>query len=366
MNLKQDIITFSKTIGVDLIGFTSAEPFEEIRATLEDRKKRNLLSGFEEQDLEKRIDPRRTMANAKSIIVIGQSYYYNSQYEETKYYGDLARTAWGRDYHLVLAGKLDEISNFINSRVRDFQYKGYVDTGPLVDRHLAYRAGLGWYGHNATLINDVYGSWFFIGYLITNIELESDKPLDTKCAGCNICIEQCPGGAIEEPYIINAKKCLSNILQQKSDIPIEKRKILGRRLYGCDICQTVCPHNKNAKEMTGEDFIPSILPNKIDLIKLLNISNKEYKELFETNASGWRGKRVLQRNAIIALVNYGDRNIVPHLIKLLKDNRPEIRRYALWGIIHLDRSIGIELAKDLYTIETDENNKKTIEDYFLL
>ncbi len=350
MDLKVKIKEFAKEIGVDLIGFTTADTFEDVREILEKRKELQYFSGFEEAEIELRVNPRRTLNDAKSIIVIGQSYFVDESLvsldknNKPVYYGELARTAWGRDYHIVLHEKLNNIAKMLEKEVVNFQYKAFVDTGPLVDRHVAYRAGLGWYGYNSTIINEEYGSWFFIGYMITNVDIQPDKPLENKsCFGCNLCIKNCPSDAIEEPYLFNANKCLSCLLQKKTDIPETERAKLGKRLYGCDVCQTICPHNKNIKKSTTKEFIPVDSSHKVDLVKLLSMSNKEYKEVFGGNASGWRGKKVMQRNAIIALVNEGKADAVKYLIPLLKDERQEIREYAKWGIGVLNPQLAKEV-----------------------
>ncbi|AOY76331.1 tRNA epoxyqueuosine(34) reductase QueG [Clostridium formicaceticum] len=365
MKLKEEIKSYGKSIGVDLIGFTSAEPFEDMRNILEKRKKRNHLSGFEEQNIELRIHPKKTMADAKSIIVIGVSYYkrHIKQGEMNKppFSGVLARTAWGRDYHYVLKEKLEKIAAFIQERIDDFRYKIFVDTGPLVDRHVAYRAGLGWYGYNALLINEKYGSWFFIGYMMNNVAFEEDKPLENKaCEGCNLCIKNCPKGALEGPYEFNAKKCLSNLLQQKEEIYEEDRGILGKNLYGCDICQDVCPHNNKATEMSEDHFSPQAVSSAPDLIELLHMSNKAFKKTYGSTSAGWRGKKVLQRNAIIAIVNHGDKKALPYLIPLLKDNRPEIRSCSIWGIFQLDPFLAREISEEMKKKEEDQKVLDTI------
>jgi len=296
--MKQDIIEYSKLIGIDLIGFTNAEAFTELRPILVSRERDKYLSGFEEKDIEKRIDPRLTMEDAQSIIVIGQGYYHPMDSKDIKrpqFHGELARTAWGKDYHIVLKDKLTKLAEYINNIIPSFKYKAFVDTGPLVDRHVAHRAGLGWFGYNSTLINEKFGSWFFIGYMLNNLSIEPDEPTKSKCLECNLCIKTCPGGAIKGPYSFNSKKCLSYILQQRDIIPHEKREKLGNRLYGCDVCQSVCPHNKDSHPLSEEDFIPKEIPSHLDLINLLKMTNKEFKELFSKNASGWRGKKILQR-----------------------------------------------------------------------
>lgn len=366
--LKEEIITYAKSIGINMIGFTNAEAFEDIREVLEERNKLGYLSGFEEKDIELRIDPRKTMPEAKSIIVIGIPYYLDDEESPEKegvsFYGELARTAWGKDYHYVLREKLEKIAGFIAGKRSGFYYRSFVDTGPLVDRHVAYRAGLGWYGYNSLLMNDEYGSWFFIGYMLNNLDFPPDEPMINKgCLGCNLCIKHCPKGAIEAPYKFNASKCLSNILQQKQNIDETDRKILGKSLYGCDICQQVCPHNKEIKKETEKELYPKEALKKPDLLKLLSMSNKEFKEVYGETSAGWRGKKILQRNAIIALVNHGDRKAIPYLLPLLKDDRPEIRKYAIWAIWELDSFRAHEILIEAKKQEQNKEVLETMEDY---
>lgn len=378
MELKEKIIEFAREIEIDLIGFTTAEPFEDLREILMERKNNDRLSGFEENDIEARIDPRKTLPEAKSIVVIGLSYYIDEEgmkaypYPEPEFSGELARTAWGRDYHLVLTEKLEQIAQFIKGQlveiqpqVEEFQYKAFVDTGPLVDRKVAQRAGLGWYGLNSNLINEKFGSWFFIGYMITNIPFVPDPIIeDTQCHLCEKCIAACPAGAIEKDYGFDATKCLSCRLQKKEVIPVEERTVFGKRLYGCDICQQVCPHNQNIKGASSREFIPSEIPHKVDLLELLTISNQDFKKKFGRNASGWRGKRVLQRNAIMALVNHQDPRAVAYLLPLLKDPRPEIRHYVIWAISELSPELAAEHLTEMKKREQDEETLRII-DYYL-
>lgn len=367
MNFKERIMSYSKDIGIDLIGFTNAKPFEDLREILIRRRERGYLSGFEEENIELRTNPKKTLDSAKSIIVIGISYYIKKEnlgnHKEPKFYGELARTAWGKDYHIVLKDKLEKLASFILSEYKGLEYKAFVDTGPLVDRYLADRAGIGFYGYNSTIINKDFGSWIFLGYMITNIPLEKDKPLDATCIGCNLCIENCPNSAIEKPYDFNANKCLSNILQQKKDVPENALSKLDNKIYGCDICQNVCPHNKDIKEATSKEFIPRELPHKVDLISLLNLSNKEYKTLFKENASGWRGKKILQRNAIIALGNSKNKDAIEFLKPLLKDVRPDIRKITIWALYNIDSKYTLKLLPDIKLKEKEEDVLKVIDKY---
>ncbi len=368
MNFKSEIIAYANSIGISKIGFTDAEAFNDIKEILKTRKESGFLSGFEEKDLELRINPKKTMPEAKSIIVIAIPYYRDraeAAYEKlAKYHGDLARLAWGRDYHFVLRDKLQKIANFIKEQESKFQYKIFVDTGPLVDRHVAYRAGLGWYGYNSLLINEEFGSWFFIGYMINNLLFPIDKPLTNKaCQACNLCIKHCPSGAIEAPYSFDAKKCLSYLLQEKSEISRSDRKLVGKKIYGCDICQEVCPHNNQIQIGASEEFYPIDPLTKPDLLKLLTISNKEFKDTYGKTSAGWRGKKILQRNAIIALANYGNKEVLPYLIPLLKDERWEIRKYAIWAIYELDPLQAKIIFKEMFENEKDIELKTKLKYY---
>ena len=336
LELKNKIIKYAHTLSIDLIGFTTADRFNGLENILNERKKKNYVSEFEEENLELRINPRKTLKNARSIVVIGQSYYSNIDSSpvdtnRSKFQGDLARISWGEDYHRVLKEKLDKLSSFIGNKRSDFQFLSFVDTGPLVDRHVAWRAGLGVFGKNNCLINDKLGSWFVIGYMLTNLDIEADKPKEnTCCINCNICIKECPTGAIEKPHVINVKKCISYILQSKNRILENDRELLETRIYGCDVCQNKCPKNFIVTETSLDEFKPIV--KQIDLVDLLTISNKKFKLLFGNNSIGWRGKKILQRNAIIAMGNNNRASAIPYLLPFLTDDRVEMREYARWAI----------------------------------
>ena len=368
MGIKEKIIDYSKQIGIDLIGFTDVGPFEDLKRILMDRKKEDKLSGFEEKDIVLRVDPKKTLQSAKSIIVIAMSYYINEKKpqgsEKFQFYGRLARIAWGKDYHIVLMDKLEMLAGFIAGEYDGFEYRPFADTGPLVDRYLANRAGIGFYGYNSAIINEDFGSWIFLGYMITNIPFKRDKSLKYKsCLGCNLCIEHCPTSAIEGPYKFDANKCLSNVLQQKKPIQKEILPVIGDRIYGCDTCQDVCPHNRDIKKMTAKEFMPTGLSDGVDLIQLLRISNKEFNSLFGGNASGWIGKKTLQRNAIIALGNSKDRDAIPYLKSLLRDMRPDIRKITIWALYNIDPEITIELVSAIRDSEEDEDVLEIINGY---
>ncbi|WIF94978.1 tRNA epoxyqueuosine(34) reductase QueG [Caminicella sporogenes] len=360
MDIKKEIIRYSQKIGIDLIGFIKAEPLEELRGLLNDRKSKNYLSGFEEEDIEKRINPALTMKEANTIIVIAMSYYIDDKEinypKKYKYCGYISRSAWGMDYHIILKDKMEQLISFIKNKVDKLKYKYFVDTGPLVDRYLAYKANIGWYGKNNCIINKDYGSWIFIGYILCNLDIESDKFCKNSCLSCNKCINSCPTGALKDNYNYNAKKCISYLTQTKEEIDYSLREKMGNNIYGCDTCQSVCPHNQKiiSKKNYPNEF--TYYPN---LLEILEMSNKEFKEKYKMTAAGWRGKNIIRRNALIAIGNIGDKEAIDVIKKYLNEKSIMIRKYTAWAILKLDRKRGKNiLIKHLKV----EKNSEVIEE----
>ena len=371
MNIKEKIINYSKGIGIDLIGFTNVQIYDDLRPILEDREKKNFLSGFEEKDIEKRINPRLILDDAKTIIVIGISYHNDrdkiKERDKNKAFGMVSKSSWGMDYHIVLREKMKTLSEYIQDEVEGFEYKYFVDTGPLVDRHLAYMAGIGMYGKNNCIISKKYGSWIFIGYIVSNLEAEIDIPQKRGCNGCNICINSCPTGALMEDYEYNSKLCISYLTQTKDDIDYDLREKMGRSLYGCDICQQVCPCNQDVAN-GNTDFIPVNENDTPNLFELLKLSNKEFKKRFNEVALGWRGNRIIKRNALIALGNSNEKELVKELVDYLNNPSPMIRKYTAWAIIRLDKVSGKTILDEYLKKEKETEVIEEIEklyDYYL-
>ncbi|MGO1468639.1 MAG: tRNA epoxyqueuosine(34) reductase QueG [Tissierella sp.] len=326
MDKEKYIVDASKRVGIDIIGFTDSSILD-IKSFILSKKEAGKSTEFEEKDIEKRINPKFTMDSVQSIIVIGVS--YNSAFKQKKTYGlsgDISMSSWGTDYHKVLKVKMENLILEIKKEI-DFEYKAFADTGPLVDRELARRAGIGFFGKNCSIINKEYGSFIFLGYILTNIDLKSDSPLNEDCGECELCLKACPTGALESAYNINAKKCISYLTQTKEEIPRELRKKMGKSIYGCDICQKVCPKNKNIKHSSHKEFIPSITGGTIDLEGLLFMSNREFKREFGHMAGSWRGKNILKRNAIIAIGNIGDKTNIPLLEEVRKNSNSTLQGY---------------------------------------
>jgi epoxyqueuosine reductase len=359
---KQAIRDYAMQIGIDKIGFATADPFHELKERLLEHRAKGYESGFEEPDIEKRIDPRLSLAGARSLIAIAIA--YQSKLENPPkskpgaYRGILSRSAWGTDYHHVLREKLQKLEAFIRQLEPGAEVVSMVDTGALSDRAVAERAGLGWVGKNTLMITPEFGSWVFLGELITNLPLPPDTPVEEGCGDCNICVDACPTGALVQGGQLNAQRCVAYLTQVKDFIPDEFRGKIGNRLYGCDTCQTVCPHNRGKHFAHHSEFQPDPELAKPLLIPLLSISNKEFQQTFGKTSSAWRGKKPIQRNAILGLAHFKDRSAVPELIRLLQhDPRPVIRGTAAWA---LGKIGGDEAKEALERAKEQEENPEVL------
>jgi len=333
MKLKQEVLEFAKDIGFDMVGFATTEPFFKEKEFLAEKLAKDLLSPFEEQDIELRCDPDKILPGAKTIICFAMGYLiepYNPSEttltESNPLTGKISRYARVRDYHYVVTEKLEKVADFI-SRKSPGQFKIMVDTGSLLEKAAAQRAGLGWIGQNTCLFTPEFGSWVFLGEILTDIEFEPDVPMANYCNGCGRCIKACPTGALVAPYYINPYRCLSYITQMKGVIPEEFQQALGNRVFGCDTCQEACPHNKNVKIPNHVEFIPEF-PLEIHLDRLSLFSKQDFERLFKELAAGWRGRNVLRRNAVCALGNAGDVKYTKLLEHLAADPSEMVSRQA--------------------------------------
>ncbi|NLP49551.1 tRNA epoxyqueuosine(34) reductase QueG [Bacillus sp. RO1] len=366
IKLKEEIISYSKEIGIDKIGFASAGVFTGLKERLITQQQLHYQSGFEEADIEKRTNPELLVPKAKSIIAIALAYPSKmkdaprSTREDRR--GIFCRASWGVDYHDILREKLRLLEAFIKERRPDALTKSMVDTGELSDRAVAERAGIGWSGKNCAIITPEFGSYVYLGEMITTIPFEPDTPLEDNCGSCNKCVEVCPTGALVQGGQLDSNKCIAFLTQTKGFLAEEYRTKLGNRLYGCDTCQTVCPENK------GKDFHlhPEMEPDpeivKPKLKPLLTISNREFKGNFGKISGSWRGKKPIQRNAIIALAHYKDTSAIPDLQSLLKnDPRPVIRGTAAWALGKIGDKQALETLQHYQTKEKDPEVLKELE-----
>ncbi|WP_221568788.1 tRNA epoxyqueuosine(34) reductase QueG [Alkalihalobacillus sp. TS-13] len=358
--LKERVIAYSKSIGIDKIGFTTADPFTELKERLRTQQENGFQSGFEEQDIEKRTHPELLLPKAKSIISIALAYPSKmkdaprSTKEDRR--GIFCRASWGKDYHDVLREKMKQLEQYILEQEPEAKVVSMVDTGELSDRAVAERAGIGWSGKNCATITPEFGSYVYLGELITTIAFEPDQPMIDQCGTCNKCVDACPTGALVTGGQLDSNKCIAFLTQTKGFLPERYREKLGNRLYGCDTCQQVCPENKGKDFHHHSEMEPDPEIAKPKLKPLLTMSNREFKEKFGPVSGSWRGKKPIQRNAIIALGNFKDDTALPELVHVLnEDPRPVIRGTAAWALGKIGGSEAEHVLKSAKERENDEN-----------
>lgn len=336
MTLKERIQELAKEIGISKIGFTTADDFAYLEKSLRAAEEEGRLSGFEHKNIDERIDPKLSLASAKTIISIAVAYPNRLpvQPPKTQYKrGKITPNSWGLDYHYVLNDKLNRLATGIKELCQDFdlEHKAMVDTGALVDTAVAQRAGIGFIGKNGLVTSKEYGSYMFLGELITNLEIEPDQPVDYGCGDCRRCLDACPTSCLIGDGSMDAKRCLSFQTQDKGMMAMEFRKKIKTVIYGCDICQISCPYNKGLDNPIASEIDPELAWP--ELLPFLELSNSDFKKKFGEIAGSWRGKNILQRNAIIALANAHDRNAVVKLMEIIdKNNNPIHTATAIWAL----------------------------------
>lgn len=357
--LQKDFIEYAYSIGIDKIGFTTAAPFMELKNRLRRQQELKFQSGFEESDIDKRTEPLQLMSDAESIVAIALAYPSRMedapQGKKGSRRGIFCRASWGIDYHTVLREKLSLLESWLHKHVLEVRTESMVDTGALSDRAVAERAGLGWSAKNTSIITPEFGSYVYLGEMLTNIPFAPSTPLEDECGDCTLCIDVCPTGAIVEAGVLNSQRCVAFLTQTKGFLPDEFRTKIGNRLYGCDTCQTVCPKNKGKLNWIHEEFKPDSELSKPLLEPLLTISNRTFKEQFGHVSGSWRGKKPIQRNAIIALAHFKEESAVPNLIAVLEDDaRPVIRGTAAWALGKIGGEAAIKALRRASDKEQDD------------
>jgi epoxyqueuosine reductase len=318
------ITELARTLGFDLCGVAPAAEFPEL-SRLGEWLERGYAGEMKYLHDARRHSPASVLEAARSVIVCALN--YNSplpgsteipEQIETREppQGWISRYAWGGDYHRILGEKIDALADSLHREFPEpFAARAYVDTGPVIERVAAKYAGLGWLGKNTCLINVDAGSWLFLGVIVTTLELApslgpADSPPPDLCGNCRLCIEACPTGAIAEPYVLDARRCISYLtIELRGAIPAELREPMGRHVFGCDICQDVCPWNRRAPVTPAESFQPrrsgahSLFSP--DLEWLVSLTEEQFRETFRGSPikrAKWRG---LIRNVCVALGNSG-------------------------------------------------------------
>ncbi len=314
----------ARAIGFDLCGVVSAESFPEL-TRYEEWLERNYAGHMEYLRDPRRRNPLLVREDLHSIIACGLNYNTAHPYsieaaarpQIREPRGWISRYAWGADYHEVMWEKLNALNDALRERFPGITYsRAYADTGPVAERVFAKHAGLGWLGKNTLLLNETLGSWIFLGVILTSLELvptltRAESPPADLCGNCRQCLDACPTGALVEPYVMDARRCISYLtIELRGSIPREHRQAMGWQVYGCDICQDVCPFNRDAPRTQNPKFQPRRTNSQEwllepSLVWLAGLNEEEFRKVFQGSAikrTKWRG---LVRNACIALGNVG-------------------------------------------------------------
>lgn len=366
VELQQKVKEYAQSIGIDKIGFTTAAPFRELKNRLKRQQALGFQSGFEEKDLDKRTEPALLLDQAESIIAIAIAYPSRMSNapkgKKGERRGIFCRASWGTDYHIVLRERLAMLEAFINELVPHARLRSMVDTGELVDRAVAERAGIGWSAKNCSIITPEFGSYVYLGEMITNIPFAPDEPMEDECGDCTLCLDVCPTGALVVGGQLDAQRCIAFLTQSKKAIPEVFRAEFGNRVYGCDTCQTVCPKNRKVYNMHQDVFQPDPELAKPLLQPLLKLSNRQFKDQFGEVSGSWRGKNPIQRNAVLAIAHFKDETAVPELVSMLKtDPRPVMRGTIAWALGEIGDGAGFEAMKEVLLTEEDEEVRIEIE-----
>ncbi len=369
MSLTTDIKDYAASLGFDLVRVTSAEPFPERETAIKERIDQGLMDGLPWVTAERAAvssNPRALLPDARSVISLAIFYLTDAPRDLTTPgdpHGRVSCYAWGDDYHEVIKARLERLAAYLRglNAAPGTETRLFVDTGRMVDRAVAERAGLGWYGKNTNILTHGWGSWVFLAEIVTNLELEPDAPLKSNCGACERCLHACPTGAFVAPYVLDNTRCISFLtIELRGSIPLDLRPLMGNHIFGCDICQEVCPVNLIAIErlkraghfgagaaqpqgsagtaLASEEPRSPFQPraqgaSSPALLPLLKLDEAQFRERFRHSPIKRAKRRGLLRNVCVALGNLGDPIAVPALIDTLRDE-PEalVRGHAAWAL----------------------------------
>ena len=353
----------AKEVGFDDFAITDLNDFQFHTKKMKDFIKNNYHGEMDwlKEKVDIRKDPKNIWAEAKSAIILGMNYGPEKNpirelKEKKKAY--ISIYSRRKDYHKIIKSKLKLLAKFIQEK-SNAQVKVFVDTAPIMEKPLAQAAGIGWTGKHTNIVSKKFGSWLFLGVILTNIEVKKKKQKKIFCGTCEKCKDACPTGAIVKSFILDPRKCISYLtIEHKSNIEKKFRRSIGNRIFGCDDCLAVCPWNKFAKkhQEIKLDFIKKLqLPN---LNKLLNFSEIEYKDFFIGTALRRLGYIRFMRNVLIAVANSDDISLISDVKKKLNDKNELIKAMAVWALFCLNKKEFIIEKKKRYKTEASVLVKK--------
>lgn len=330
----------ARALGFELAGIAPAAPadgFERLRDWLAHDFAGTM--DYLHRHADARRHPHSVLPDVRSVVMVGMNYKPPDDAPLPPRAGKVARYARGADYHDVLRQRLNVLLAWLQAEHPGCRGRGVVDTAPLLERDFARRAGLGWFGKNTMLLNRRLGSYFFLGALLTDLELRPDAAHETShCGTCTACLDACPTDAFVGPKVMDARRCIAYLtIELKGPVPEELREGLGDWAFGCDICQEVCPWNRNAPSGTEPALLPRPDLEVLDLVELLGLSEEEFRRRFRGTALLRTKRRGLLRNAALVLGNRGDPVALPALRLALEDEEPLVREAVRWAISRIER-----------------------------
>ena len=349
MTAKAIILARARELGFDDCRFTTAEPpatAPRLREWLDLQRHGDMA--WLARNAEKRADPQRVLPGARSIILLSVSYGEGAtaggkgERERNPRFGFIARYARHADYHDVLSGPLQSLTAVVNELGgAGTKSLWYADTGPVLERDLAQRAGLGFVGKHTNLISRSHGNWILLAEILTTLELAPDAPEKNRCGSCTRCVSACPTRAIVAPFQLDARLCLSYLtIEAKGSIPVELRPALGNRIFGCDDCLAACPWNRFAQEgrLMREAARAELAAR--DLLELLALDEAGFRARFAGTPIFRAKRRGLLRNVCVALGNVGDASALPGLTRTASDPEPLVAEHARWALEQIEARAG--------------------------
>ena len=325
-----ELARLGEELGIDVVGAAAAMPYAETERTIRERRARGLFADmrFTMAQPEVSCHPETLLPDARTVVSAALCYYAPGP-EPQAGEGRLPRYTWA-DHYALLREKLEALGDRLGG-----SYRVLVDANQHVDREGAARAGVGFYGKNTMLISRTHGSWVVLGTLVTDVEIEPTPPLELDCGSCTLCIDACPTGALDEPGVVDATKCLSYWTQAPASIPEGYREELGQQVYGCDICQDVCPWNRGVEKRRVGEAVADGEP-VVSLLDWLRRPDDELRDRYERLYFPRNDPRYLRRNALVAAGNSADRSLVDAVRPYAEGDDQLLREHAEWALARIE------------------------------
>lgn len=357
--LTQRIKAQGMALGFDLVGISPAEVPAHGESFAEWlRRGYHGEMAYMPRTAGKRLHPGEFLPWARSVVSVALNYNtpYTCEWEKGGIRGWISRYAWGDDYHDVMQAKLEQLLDYVREETGPgVQGRIYVDAGPVMDREVGARAGIGWFGKNTNLLSMKIGSFFFLGELYLSLELQHDRPIRDRCGQCRLCLDACPTNAFVGPYVLDSRRCISYLtIELKGPIPQELRPLIGTHIFGCDVCQDVCPYNTKVKPTREQAFHPRQGLHAPELIPLLSLTEAEFKARFARSPVLRAKRRGFLRNVCVALGNLKRPEAAPALARALRqDPEPLVRAHAAWALGRIGTREAEAALRDARTREAD-------------